>query len=63
MPDGIITREEFLKLLVRLFDIEQAYGDVSFEDVQSGAWYEQDIKTAVAAGIVRGCLLDTSRCV
>ena len=54
MPDGIITREEFLKLLVRLFDIEQAYGDVSFEDVQSGAWYEQDIKTAVAAGIVRG---------
>lgn len=53
-PGGTITREEFLKLLVRMFGIEAAENGNGFEDVKSGAWYERDVNAAYAAGIVRG---------
>lgn len=54
MPDNTIAREEFLKLLVTMFNIEENDAELSFTDVRSGAWYEQYIKSAVAAGMING---------
>ncbi len=49
-----ITREEFVKLIVNAFKITESGEAVSFNDMQSGAWYEPFIKAAASQGIVKG---------
>lgn len=52
-PDSLITREEFVKLIVSLID-EDASGYVSFVDAKQDAWYYEYVKKAYCLGIVSG---------
>ena len=53
-PEREITREELVKLVVEAFGVEIESGDTGFEDVASGAWYEQYVYTAKKNGIING---------
>jgi len=52
-PDNTITRAEFTKIIVSVFDI---YGDSAngYGDVPQSAWYSEYIKKASANGIIYG---------
>jgi hypothetical protein len=53
-PDRVVTRAEFAKMLVTMFDIYDASAYASFADVEPGAWYASYIGTASKYGIVNG---------
>ena len=53
-PDGNITREQFLKILINAFGIQKQNLNIEFKDVRKNAWYEEFVKTGVASGIVKG---------
>lgn len=53
-PNGDVTREQFLKMVISAFGIPASKTDIAFSDVKSGAWYEEYIKTGIAYGIVNG---------
>ena len=53
-PEGIITRSEFLKILVSVFGLETSYEIVNFTDTVETAWYYQYVSTAVANKIAFG---------
>jgi len=56
-PQGLVTREEFVKMFVLATG---AKGDTSlvFDDVVSGQWYEEYIKAAVSNGYITGISAD-----
>lgn len=53
-PDKSVTRAEFLKLLTVALGIYDSSAQCSFNDVESGAWYEGYIASAVREKIVSG---------
>ncbi|NOU69355.1 hypothetical protein GC096_35650 [Paenibacillus sp. LMG 31461] len=54
-PNGKTTRAQFTALLVRALHLKtQATMTSEFEDVQSDAWYAQDVVAASRAGLVSG---------
>ncbi|MBQ4518782.1 MAG: S-layer homology domain-containing protein [Clostridia bacterium] len=53
-PNDLITREEFVKLLVMAFELEETSEAISFGDVNEDAWYYTYIKAACHAGVVSG---------
>ncbi len=53
-PDSNITKEQFLKMVINAFGVPASQTSISFDDVKSGAWYEEYIKTGIAYGIVTG---------
>lgn len=54
VPEGDVTRAEFVQMLVRLFDLEDAAATAGFKDVEAGAWYCTAIASAQKAGLVEG---------
>lgn len=52
-PDEAITREEFVKLLVGAFAVENG-GSISFSDVPADSWFYEYVASAFHAGIVQG---------
>lgn len=54
MPETPITREEFIKLVVELFDLVDENAVCRFRDVPKGVWYEKYVASAHAAGITDG---------
>ena len=56
-PESQITRAEFITILVRAMQYDQAKGD-SFADVQDDAWYATYVKTAKANGLLEGLPTD-----
>jgi len=54
MPNASITREAFVKLIVELFDLEAADGELPFGDVNAAAWYYPYVKAAYDNGIING---------
>lgn len=54
LPDGNVTREEFAKMVVGAFGLQQIANPVSFHDVDEGAWYADYISIAAQHGIVLG---------
>lgn len=53
-PEGIVTKEQFVKIIAGTFDIK-ASGEVkAFSDVPAGEWYTEFINAAVENGIVNG---------
>ena len=52
-PSRNVTREEFVTMLVRAYNITPG-GEPVFEDVPEGAWYEPFVNAAYAKGIVNG---------
>lgn len=53
-PEKNITRAEFTKIIVTLFDLELHKGTSVFADVADNAWYADYIYTAVQNGIING---------
>lgn len=53
-PQENVTREEFLKMLICALGISCEPGDVFFDDVEQGAWYEPYVTCGVNMGIVNG---------
>lgn len=49
-----VTREQFVKILVNTFGIENSEDEVNFKDVDSNAWYYPYIVSATKSGIVSG---------
>lgn len=53
LPDNNITRAEFVKMLVKAFDITSEGEDV-FDDVSSSDWFYEFVKTAKNSGMING---------
>ncbi len=54
-PGSAISREEFLTILFRLFNVEaKTNSTVTFTDVDPNAWYAQTVAMAYETGIVKG---------
>ena len=53
-PDASITREEFVKLIVGMFNLSEPSEAVPFTDVQSGAWYYPYVAGAYKHNVVNG---------
>jgi len=53
-PGDSITREEFVQMIVKAFDIIDEESNVEFEDVEADKWYYDAISKAVGAGIISG---------
>ncbi len=53
-PSGDVTREQFCKMVVQLFDVLGYETETSFVDVNPDAWYAPYISSAIRAGYVQG---------
>ncbi len=53
-PDGLITREEFVALLVRCAGLSNKDSVTNFSDIKESDWYFDTVKTAYAYGIIKG---------
>lgn len=53
-PDGLVTREEYAKMLVLAFDLKAENATCSFSDVSAGDWYYEYVAIASARGVVNG---------
>lgn len=54
LPDGIITREQFAKIIIGAFGFKPSAGGREFIDVIEGEWHYEFVKTAVSLGIMTG---------
>lgn len=54
IPDGEVTRAEFVKMLIQLFDLADSSATAAFIDVDPGAWYYGSIASAQKIGLVQG---------
>lgn len=53
-PKGNVTREQFCKMVVQLFEVLEYDTETSFADVNPDAWYAPYISSAIRAGYVQG---------
>lgn len=53
-PNGLVTREQFAKMIVMAFGMYDETAVCSFDDIQNGAWYGAYVASAVNSGIVFG---------
>ncbi|WP_436238149.1 S-layer homology domain-containing protein [Paenibacillus sp. LjRoot153] len=53
-PNGLVTRAEFAKLIVKTFNLENASATESFSDVNDSDWFKSYVAAAVKSGIVNG---------
>lgn len=53
-PSSMITREEFVKLLVELFDLKYDGSDIPFTDVNENDWFYPYVATAYKNGLCLG---------
>lgn len=53
-PNDNITREEFVKILMKVFDINLINEDIPFNDVDKGHWSYNYIRSAYLCGVVNG---------
>lgn len=53
-PDDLITREEFVKMLVSAFSLNVLGTGMDFEDVKETDWYYDYVRSAYYAEIVKG---------
>jgi hypothetical protein len=53
-PEDNVTREEFVKMIVLLADINVEHGELKFHDVAENEWCYTPIKAASQKGIING---------
>ena len=58
-PSGIVTREQFLKMLVEATNTPDGANAVKFADVNASAWYAPYVAAGVDAGLINGITDDT----
>lgn len=54
IPAGEVTRAEFVKMLIQLFDLADSSATTAFTDVDAGTWYYNSIASAQKIGLVQG---------
>ncbi len=54
LPNENVTREQFVKMLVIAFGLEDKYAVSSLKDVKSGAWYYEYVAAAEKCGLAEG---------
>ncbi|NOU66984.1 hypothetical protein GC096_23325 [Paenibacillus sp. LMG 31461] len=54
IPAGEVTRAEFVKMLIQLFDLADSSATAAFTDVDAGTWYYNSIASAQKIGLVQG---------
>lgn len=54
IPAGEVTRAEFVKMLIQLFDLADSTATTAFTDIEAGAWYYNSIASAQKIGLVQG---------
>lgn len=54
VPNGEVTRAEFIKMIVKTFALEDKSATESFNDVADSDWYKVYVASAVKAGLVNG---------
>lgn len=54
LPNDSITREEFVKLVVELFGMNDSNATCSFADVSEGSWYYSYVASAATKELVNG---------
>lgn len=54
IPAGEVTRAEFVKMLIQLFDLADSSATAAFTDVDAGTWYYNAIASAQKIGLVQG---------
>lgn len=58
-PSQKVTREQFLKMLVEALEIDTAYSETSFGDVDANSWYAPYVAVGTKAGIINGITAET----
>lgn len=53
-PNDNITREEFVSIVVRAFELTKATEEIKFADVPADAWYYDAVKKGYNCGIITG---------
>lgn len=53
-PAGRVTREQFSKMVVELFELNVDDGKTNFVDVKEDAWYAPYVSAALDAGYIQG---------
>ncbi len=53
-PGSGISREEFLSILLRVFEVDVKQGSANFNDVNKNEWYYDTVSTAYNMGVVKG---------
>lgn len=53
-PSGLVTREQFSKMVAQLFGLSLGSGSTNFVDVKADAWYAPYISAAMQAGYIQG---------
>lgn len=53
-PDAEITRAEFAALMVRALGLRSDGGKLVFTDVKASDWYNENVRTAQAYGLITG---------
>ena len=53
-PDRFVTREEFAKVVVNVFELKIDNKDFGFEDVEKGAWYYDYVNTLANLKVANG---------
>ncbi len=54
LPDDNVTREQFIKMLVIAFDLEDNTAESSFKDADKAAWYYEYVAAAEKCGLAKG---------
>lgn len=54
LPGNNVTREEFLKMVMRAFQITEEENENVFSDVDEGQWYAPYVNTAKKKGLING---------
>lgn len=57
-PYDNVTREEFVKMILKAFSYDIRSGESAFADVDQKAWYADYIFSAVGSGIINGVAAD-----
>ncbi|MEG2381842.1 MAG: S-layer homology domain-containing protein, partial [Oscillospiraceae bacterium] len=53
-PEGNITREEYVTIMLNIFGLSKDGAVANFEDVDENAWYYKAVATGVSLGIING---------
>lgn len=53
-PGEPVTREQFAKIVVNVFELKIDNKDFGFKDVEKGAWYYDYVNTLANLGIIKG---------
>ncbi|NQX59443.1 S-layer homology domain-containing protein [Paenibacillus qinlingensis] len=54
VPNGLVTRAEFAKMIVKTFSLENVTATENFTDVNDSDWFKVYVASAVKNGIVNG---------